>query len=528
MHCRRLVRAPTRRPLPGKRAWAAALGVLSVVVTGCATQGPTADFAAPFAARLSDPRPDVADCARLYADVDDAVAQAGVHDAQARRIEGFPYLRIDRELASVAPDALTRLRFDEWLDGLAALDRLARGFELRNLPAAARDALAGGARPVQRGALSAALARCAETLRRADFALPETRDVLMPRAHVPDDYDTWKRVVGLYELAKIPFADGIRRWQQETLRAFSMPLAELPQRGRRTRYLPADTMPPLAPHEVARTLAFARSGRLGLVRLARADRDRLFATYAPAFDIDHAGEFDRLGAPVWREGGEVSVDASRPVVYTHLALTRYRGVMLPQLVYVAWFAERPRTAPGDLLAGRLDGLVWRVTLDPEGAPLVFDSMHPCGCYHLFVPTARAELRAQPDTLDEWAFVPQRLDELRVGDRTVLRVASGTHYLERVGVAAPASARREATAPVRYTLAPLDELRSLPLPGGGRRSLYGPDGIVAGTERGERYLFWPMGIREPGAMRQWGRHATAFVGRRHFDDMDLIERYFTLH
>jgi hypothetical protein len=29
------------------------------------------------------------------------------------------------------------------------------------------------------------------------------------------------------------------------------------------------------------------------------------------------------------------------------------------------------------------------------------------------------------------------------------------------------------------------------------------------------------------MRQWGHHATAFVGRRHFDDVDLIERRFRL-
>jgi len=27
------------------------------------------------------------------------------------------------------------------------------------------------------------------------------------------------------------------------------------------------------------------------------------------------------------------------------------------------------------------------------------------------------------------------------------------------------------------------------------------------------------------MRIWGRHATAFVGMRHFDDADLFERYF---
>jgi len=51
--------------------------------------------------------------------------------------------------------------------------------------------------------------------------------------------------------------------------------------------------------------------------------------------------------------------------------------------------------------------------------------------------------------------------------------------------------------------------------------------VPGTERAERYFFWPMGVPEPGAMRQAGRHATAFVGRRHFDHPGLLERYFML-
>jgi hypothetical protein len=39
------------------------------------------------------------------------------------------------------------------------------------------------------------------------------------------------------------------------------------------------------------------------------------------------------------------------------------------------------------------------------------------------------------------------------------------------------------------------------------------------------LFWPMGIKNAGAMRQAGRQATAFVGRRHFDDPDLFESRF---
>jgi hypothetical protein len=35
----------------------------------------------------------------------------------------------------------------------------------------------------------------------------------------------------------------------------------------------------------------------------------------------------------------------------------------------------------------------------------------------------------------------------------------------------------------------------------------------------------MGVASAGAMRQWGTHATAFVGRRHFDDPYLLESAF---
>ena len=81
--------------------------------------------------------------------------------------------------------------------------------------------------------------------------------------------------------------------------------------------------------------------------------------------------------------------------------------------------------------------------------------------------------------------------------------------------------------VRYTFHPYDELRSMMRLEGGMRSAFGPDGLVPGSERLERFLFWPMGIASAGAMRQWGRHATAFVGRRHFDDADLLERRFDI-
>jgi hypothetical protein len=215
------------------------------------------------------------------------------------------------------------------------------------------------------------------------------------------------------------------------------------------------------------------------------------------------------------------VDPGEAAVYVQPAYTRYGERVLLQLVYTIWFPERPPRSEFDLLAGKLDGLVWRVTLAPDGAPLLYDSIHPCGCYHLFFPTPRARPLPAPDPLEEWAFVPQTLPPVGEGERPVVRIASATHYIEGVSLV------RGSDSVARYVLHPYDELRSMQRMGEGARSAFGPDGIIAGSERGERFFFWPMGIASPGAMRQWGRHATAFVGRRHFDDADLLERRFEL-
>ncbi len=39
--------------------------------------------------------------------------------------------------------------------------------------------------------------------------------------------------------------------------------------------------------------------------------------------------------------------------------------------------------------------------------------------------------------------------------------------------------------------------------GKRKSMFGENGIVAGKSRKERWLLWPMGVEDTGAMRQWG-------------------------
>jgi hypothetical protein len=479
---------------------------------------------APPASREAAPDGLVARCERLYATLDEAVGAAGVPDGGEARVAGFPYMRVDRLLASFGAEPLDGAAFRAWADALIDLDRAARGVELGNLPRSARPAVAArlaadGWPAVEPAAL---IEGCARVLRDHDLADPHARDRLRRAARVPDDYDTWKRVVGLYVIASVPFAYGVSRYHAGVQATFDTPLEALPVHGTLVRYAPREgTAIPVA--EVGAIIARSTRAPLGIPRPEGADLARLIGAFAPVLEVDEAGADDRIGFPGIGAARVPAVDVARPVAFVRIAHARLGDRVLLQLVYSFWFPARPKTGALDLLGGALDGLTWRVTLAPDGNPLLFDSMHNCGCYHMFFPTPRVELRSQPYTIEEQALVPQTLPALAPADRLVLRIASRTHYLERVTVMA-----RDARPPGRsYAITGYDALRSLPLPDGARRSYFRPDGIVPGTERGERWVFWPMGIPEPGAMRQWGRHATAFVGRRHFDDPYLIERYFEL-
>jgi hypothetical protein len=337
---------------------------------------------------------------------------------------------------------------------------------------------------------------------------------------VPDEYSTMLRALGLYPLTRLAFAAGIGDWQQRTLDTFALPLAELPRVGRLQRYAPA-TVPPELPLP-------PRSAALALPATSRAQLTDWALRHAPLLEIDAAGDDDHIGALHWTDDDApaIAVDTGEPVAYLRPAYTHFAGRVRLQLVYTFWFPARPAEGVLDILAGRLDGLIWRVTVDESGAPLVYDSIHPCGCYHLFFPTDAVVPRPQPATLDEGLFVPQDAPPLAAGERIALRIASRTHYLQRV-TARPAAEPAAAPAAARYGLRDERGLLVLGWPAGGTRSAYDPAGLVPGTERAERWLFWPMGIASAGQMRQWGRHATAFVGRRHFDDAWLLDQYFEL-
>lgn len=463
--------------------------VLVLALAGCATVG-----RAPMPGDAPD---SLRRCASLFESVEQAVVDAGVRDDEAHVIEGHPWYRSSRFLASFREEARDA-GLDQWLGLMAGLDERARRHELANLPRRQGVRLGDDVR--------ARLDDCRERLVAYDRSRPSRVEALRQAAVVPDAYIAWRRVLGIYPLSGWFILQGVEDWQEEEIARFARP----PMLEDAKRYAPRDGTA-IEFDEVGALLRRAADNALGIPLPRDAAAQGLLRAFAPVFVIETAGEFDRPGRPA-RSGDGVTVEPE-PVVYARISHTRYRGDSLLQLNYLVWFSARPRTGAFDMLGGRLDGVYWRVTLGPDGRPLLYDSMHACGCYHMAFPTDRLEPRPPRGGLDEPLLVPKAAP---AGEgRIVLYLESGTHYL--VGV------QRE-PAPVDgvgYTLAAYHDLRSLP----GGRSLFGEHGIVPGTDRREEIFFWTTGVRAPGAMRQWGTHATAFVGRRHFDDPGLIERYF---
>src|ERR671910_705116 len=442
-----------------------------LVIAGCA--GPRA------LERDLEGEPLVATCLESYQLIDDAVASAGVRDVEAHRVPGFPYLRVNRFLASFKEQDLSPARLEAWIDRLVRLDREGRTVELKNLP--------DGSRARLDHAIAAALG--------AD----------------------WRALDVLERCPPILRRDDLER-------------IDRPE-GAPVLYLPEVEPAAASAEEVAAILERSRDNALGISEPEGNDLESLAASFAPAYLVDTVSPADRMGHPVWLEDRVPGVDTTRRVAFVRTAQVWFDGEPVLQLVYTIWFPARPKKSPLDILGGRLDGLVWRVSLAPDGTPLVYDSIHPCGCYHLFFPAPGVERTPlpedRPEDIRETATVPQEAPPVGPGDRLVLRLAAGSHYLTGLTLFSEGMRGRDERS---YRLI-IDEgppelaLRSMPLPGGGRRSLYPQNAIVPGTERAERYIVWPMGIASAGAMRQWGSHATAFVGRRHFDDPFLLDRAF---
>lgn len=460
-------------------------------------------------------------CSIFFTDLERTISTAKVIDSEATRLPAYPYLRTNRFLSDFRNDPMNQSSFDAWLDRMQELAAEGWQIEMSNLPDKDKRELSEAT--VADMNLNKTLHYCGNLLRAIDLDEKAEQQYLKTIAKVADEYKTWQRVTGLYPLTALAFRTGINSWHKETNNTYSQPLKTLAVQGELLRYEPTSNNSNLTSLEVSQIINDSSKNALNIPEPSEKNRKKLFDNFTPVFEIDIVSDKDRIGTVQWGKNKLPEINTDLAKIYQHMSYTRVSEQILLQLNYTVWFPSRPKTSSFDMLGGHLDGITWRVTLLPNGKPWLFDTIHNCGCYHLFFPTQYASTLPQESTLDEPAFIPQTLSVSSTA-RLIIRIAHGTHYIERVYFDNNATSDKVAI----YQQANSKELRSLERGNDERQSLFGQDGIIDSSKRGERYLFWPMGIPSPGAMRQWGHHATAFVGRRHFDDARLFEKYFSIN
>ncbi|MCK5830451.1 MAG: hypothetical protein KAH20_09125 [Methylococcales bacterium] len=460
-------------------------------------------------------------CRKLIEITETMIHKAGVLDRQEVRIENYPYLRINRFLSSFRQEVNDQ-NFSLWISYLKKLGLKGWNIELNNLPLEDRvklDKLLAVFFPLI-STIKSKLFQCSNLLSRFELSQYSERNKVIKTAIVPSAYNTWQQVLGLYPLTVIPFRLGIYRWHQETLSVFNRTLDSLPVKGHLIRYSPKDTDNKLNRKKVSEILQSSAENELHIPMPLERQKEQLFDAFSPRFEIDVASDNDKIGVPQWRNNNRLLVNIEKPTVYRHMSHTRLGNQTLLQLNYMIWFAARPKTWRLDLLGGKVDGIIWRVTLSPDGNPLIFDSIHTCGCYHFFFPTQYARVLKSGFLFDEPVFMPQNKINFNFDEKIVVRIGANNHQIKKIYSDTFRRVQKK-----YYQFKNADSLRSIVMPNGQNRNLYNQVGIIESSKRGERFLFWPMGVPNPGAMRQWGHHATAFVGRRHFDDTYLFEGGF---
>ena len=457
-------------------------------------------------------------CHRMLHLVDEAVITAGKTDTSVFRIDGFPYLRTSRFLADMAARETNGLAAQHWMDKMHQLDQAAREKEILNLDNGQYQQLMNQTRHfTDRRDFIKVVQSCSERLFEKARRRPEVAEEIVAATDIPEEYRTWRRVVGLYPIVALPVAyasanafDEFRHWH-------TLPPEKLPRTGKPVIYRPnkRGRHDRIDPQELYRS---TRLDTLGLPRLTLRDERRLVEALAPVINQDTVSGYDRIGAVQWK-GDDLTIAHAKPTGYYYLSHGRLDQRPSLQVNYVFWYSHRAGDNAPWIEWGRLDGLTVRISLDHTGRPAMLDIMNNCGCYHFFVPDKSRIRRIRTKTLGLDPLVPTWMPDQFPERRLQLRVNSGWHQVQNIGV----DSLNEKS--LSYELKPYRELEMLPDQNGRHRSMFDAKGIAWGSDRIEPVLFFSMGIPDVGSMRQRGHHAIKLVGRAHFDHPWLFDETF---
>src|SRR3984957_567019 len=129
-------------------------------------------------------------------------------------------------------------------------------------------------------------------------------------------------------------------------------------------------------------------------RLAKSTPPELVTYYAPVLIQQRADpasqkhpyppEYDLIGTAQLRRDakGELkSAIGGEPAVYAIYQKLRIGDSDHVQLTYTAWYPAHPKMKMFDLEEADIDSCVLRVTLGDQNAPILFETIAACGCFH---------------------------------------------------------------------------------------------------------------------------------------------------
>lgn len=235
----------------------------------------------------------------------------------------------------------------------------------------------------------------------------------------------------------------------------------------------------------------------------------LLARYAPVFIIENPqAEYNRIGTPrarINKKGKEkIQVDPRTASVYTRITTFKTAKGRYTNLFYRLHFKEIPGGFfPFYLGKGKNTGLLVVVTLNQRNEPILYTSVHTCGCYLAFVPTSYMQADCLPDG---WRKKRQTVySESLPGmleyagsspakNKTLITIRAGGHRVKNICLAAEYPARLPSA--FKLGLQPFDALEKLSLTGGRTTSFY----ETAGARKG--YVKGSQKIRERLLMSWW--------------------------
>lgn len=237
--------------------------------------------------------------------------------------------------------------------------------------------------------------------------------------------------------------------------------------------------------------------------------ETLLGRHAPVFLIEnHKKRYNLIGTPtaeITKDMEErIYVDPGKATIYAQKRIFKTLKSTYTNLVYRVHFEQIPGGwVPFHLGKGKNIGLIVIITLNRRNEPILYTTLHTCGCYLAFVPTSYMPVSRLPDG---WKRARQSVySENLPGildykgspfnrNRTVILLRDGTHRVKDIWLSAVDPLKKYNTRVA--DIQPLESLEKLPVKNGGTTSFYETSGRRKGYVKGSHK------IRERLLMSWW--------------------------